>query len=65
MHPDRLLGHLEDADAADLLAVPRKYFDQRLLQADRLEQLGAAIGHVGRHAHLRHDLRQTLADRLM
>ena len=33
-------------------------------QADRVENLRAAIGLVGRDAHLRHDLQQALVDRL-
>ena len=65
VHPDRLFGDSEDADAADLARGAAEIrVDQRLLEADRLEQLRAAVRHVGRHAHLRHDLRQTLADRL-
>ena len=65
VHPDRLLGDGEDADAADLARGAAEILvDQRLLEADRLEQLRAAVRHVGRDAHLRHDLRQTLADRL-
>src|SRR5450830_1198016 len=36
--------------------------DHRLVQADRLEDLGAAVGHIGRNAHLRHHLQQALAD---
>ena len=47
------------------LAVPRKYLStSSLFEADGLEQLRAAVGHVGGDAHLRHDLRQALADRL-
>jgi hypothetical protein len=38
--------------------------DELLLQADRLEDLRAAIRLVGRDAHLRHHLVQSLADRL-
>ena len=37
---------------------------QRLLQADGLEDLRAAVGHVGADAHLGHDLGQALADGL-
>ena len=63
---DRFFGDLEHADAADLATRCRvKYLlDQRLVEADRFENLRAAVRHVGRNAHLRHDLRQALADRL-
>ncbi len=45
--------------------VPTKYFDDEIrLQPDRVEDLRAAIGLVGRDAHLRHHLEQALADRL-
>ena len=36
--------------------------DQVLVEADRLEDLRAAIGADGRDAHLGHDLQQALAD---
>ncbi len=65
VHADRLLGDAEDVDAADLARrAAEVLLDQRLLETDRLEQLRAAVRHVRRHAHLRHDLRQALADRL-
>jgi hypothetical protein len=65
VHAQRLLGHLEHADAADLAGVPRKYFSTKsLLQADGLEDLRAAVRHVGADAHLGHDLGQALADGL-
>ena len=38
--------------------------DEGLRQADGVEDLRAAIGLVGRDAHLRHDLQQALVDRL-
>ncbi|CAB4741071.1 unannotated protein [freshwater metagenome] len=38
--------------------------NERLRQADGLEDLGPAIGGNRRDAHLRHDLEQTLAERL-
>jgi hypothetical protein len=42
MHPDRFLGYGEDADAADLArGAAEVLVDQRLLEADRLEQLRA------------------------
>ena len=52
-----LLGNLVQSDAADLRGgageVP---VDDGLVQADRLEQLGAAVAHDGGDAHLAHDL---------
>ena len=52
-----LLGDLVQSDAADLRGgageVP---VDDGLVQADRLEQLGAAVAHDGGDAHLAHDL---------
>ena len=48
-----------------LLAVPLKYLSTKPSdKTDRLEDLRAAVRHVGRNAHLRHDLLQALADRL-
>ncbi len=47
------------------VAVPVKYLATKSdLQADGVEDLGAAIGLVGRDAHLRHHLEQSLVDRL-
>ena len=47
------------------VAVPVKYFcDEIGLEADRVENLRAAIGLIGRDAHLGHDLEDALADRL-
>ena len=47
------------------VAVPVKYLATKSgLQADRVENLRAAIGLVGRDAHLGHHLEQALADRL-
>ena len=65
VHAKRFFGHLEHADATDLRGCAAKILvDHRLFEADGLEKLRAAVGHVGRHAHLGHDLRQSLADRL-
>ena len=65
VHADRLLGDLEHADAADLArGAAEVLVDQLALEPDRLEELRAAVRHVGRDAHLRHDLGQALADRL-
>ena len=41
-----------------------EFVDERPREADRVEDLRAAIGLVGRDAHLRHDLEQALVDRL-
>ena len=47
------------------VAVPVKYFSTKSRrQADRVEDLGAAIGLVGGDAHLGHHLQHALADRL-
>ena len=59
------LGDFGQADTFD----PRVGADEILgdelrLQPDRIEDLRAAIGLVGRDAHLRHHLQQALADRL-
>ena len=65
MHAQRLFGHLEDADALDVgTGTAEVLVDQFAIEADGLEDLRAGIGHVGRDAHLRHDLVQTLADGL-
>jgi hypothetical protein len=48
-----------------VVAVPVKYFSTKATrQADRVENLRAAIGLVGRDAHLGHDLEDALADGL-
>ena len=65
MHAQRLFGHLEDANTLDVGAGAAEVLvDQLTVEADCLEDLCAGVGHVGRDAHLRHDLVQTLADRL-
>ena len=47
------------------VAVPVKYLATKSdLQPDRVENLRAAIGLIGRDAHLRHHLEQSLVDRL-
>ena len=64
MHADRLFGNLEHPDALDpARRAGEVLVDGLAIDADRLEQLRAAVTHVGRHAHLRHDLGQPLADR--
>ena len=65
VHAHRFLGDLEHADALDPAGGAGEVLvDGVAVQADGLEQLRAAVAHVGRHAHLGHDLRQALADRL-
>ncbi len=60
-----LFGHLKDADAAHLgRGAAEVLVHQLLAQPDGLENLRTAVGHVGADAHLRHDLRQALADAL-
>ena len=65
VHAQGFLGDLEHADAAHLRSGAAEVLvHHRLVQTDGLEELRAAVGHVGAHAHLGHDLRQTLADGL-
>ena len=59
---DRLLHHLEEADAVDLRGRAREVaLDEGRLQADRLEDPRAAVAHQGRDAHLGHHLGEALA----
>jgi hypothetical protein len=61
----RFLGDLGQADALDAgRGAGEILVDEIGLQADRVEDLRAAIGLVGRDAHLGHHLEQALADRL-
>src|SRR6202022_2769914 len=58
-------GELSEADAPE----PRRRsgeagLDDLLADPDRLEDLGAGVGGDRGHAHLGHDLQQTLAERL-
>ncbi|OIQ83878.1 hypothetical protein GALL_343050 [mine drainage metagenome] len=65
MHAQRLFGHLRKADAFDIAGSAGEIlFNERSVETDRIENLRAAIGLVGRNAHLGHDLVQALADRL-
>ena len=62
---DGFFHDFEDTDAFHLRrSAGEVLVDQRLLQADGFEDLRAGVGHVGRDAHLRHDLEQALADAL-
>jgi hypothetical protein len=64
--PDqRLVGDREQIGPFDRRRGAGEVFvDKRAFEPDRVEDLGAAIGLVGRDAHLGHDLEQALADRL-
>ncbi len=65
MTPGGLLGDLGHADALDRRRGAEEVAgDEGRVEADRVEDLGAAIGLVGRDAHLGHDLEQALIDRL-
>ncbi len=61
----RFAGDLLEPDALDHRGRAREILvDELRVQPDRFEDLRAAIGLVGRNAHLRHHLEQALADRL-
>ena len=61
----RLLRDFGEARALDRgRGAEEEFVDERARQADGVENLRAAIGLVGRDAHLRHDLEQALVDRL-
>ena len=65
VHTDRLLGHFKNADAFDTAWGSREILVYRLgVDTNRFKQLGTAIRHIGRHAHLGHDLGQAFANRL-
>ncbi len=58
---DRFVGDFLEADAADARRRIREIrFDELLIQADRFEDLRAAIALQRRDAHLRHDLQHAL-----
>ncbi len=61
-------GFFRDLGQADALdhrgGSEEEFLDEFRRQADRIENLRAAIGLIGRNAHLRHDLEHALADRL-
>ena len=60
-----LLGDHVEADAAELRRRAGEVaVDELVGQADRLEDLGAAVGRDGRDAHLGHHLEDALAERL-
>ena len=65
MHAQGLLGHFKNADALDRTGRTREVLiDRDLVNTDGLKDLGAAVRHIGGDAHLRHDLREALADGL-
>jgi hypothetical protein len=65
MHAHRLLRHFGEADALHVAGRAAEVFvDKGRVEADGLENLRAAIGLVGRDAHLGHDLEQALVDGL-
>src|SRR5690606_36592690 len=65
MAADRLLAHFAQADTLDRRRRSGEVLvDELARQADRVEDLRAAIGLVGRDAHLGHDLLDALPDRL-
>ena len=60
-----LLRDLRETRALDRgRGAEEEFVDERAREADSVENLRAAIGLVGRNAHLRHDLEQALVDRL-
>ena len=62
---ERLLGHLEQADALDVGSGAGEILrDQLARQAHRLEYLRPGVGHVGGNAHLGHHFQHALADGL-
>ena len=63
--PAHLFGNHVDADAADARHRVREVaVDERLVQADRLEDLRAAVALQRRDPHLRHHLEDALVERL-
>ena len=65
MHAKGFVGDLEQANALNVARGAGKIFvDQRVGEAHRFENLRAAVGLIGRNAHLRHHLVEPLADRL-
>jgi hypothetical protein len=62
---DGLVGDFGQADALDgRRRAEEVLLDELAGQADRVKDLGTAIGLVGRDAHLGHDLQDALVDRL-
>ena len=65
MAAHRLFRDLGQADALDArMGAGEIFVDEVLAQADGVENLRAAIGLIGRDAHLGHHLEQAFVDRL-
>ena len=65
MRAQGLLGHFKDTNALHHAGRTGKVFlDGGRVNANGLENLRATVGHVGRDAHFRHDLREPLANGL-
>ena len=65
MRAQGLLGHLKDTNALHHAGRAGKVLlDGGRVNANGLKNLGAAVGHVGRDAHFRHNLREPLANGL-
>ncbi len=65
MAPHALLRDLVEADAFDAgRGAGEEGLDEIRAQSDRIENLRAAVGLIGRDAHLGHHLEQPLVDRL-
>ena len=63
--PDCLLGNLKEADALNPRGSAREVaVNEALLESQNLVNLRSGVGHVGRDAHLRHDLAEHEADSL-
>ena len=63
VHANAFFGHFENADAFDAARCAGEILLHGFgVDTDGFEQLRAAVRHVGRHAHLGHDLRQAFAD---
>ena len=65
VHPDRFLRNLEHTNAFNPTRRTGKVLVDRLgVDADGFEKLGTAVAHIGRNAHLGHDLGKAFSDRL-
>ncbi len=62
VHAQGLFGDLENTDTLNPAWCAGEVLVNEVgVQTNRFEQLRAAVAHVGRHAHLGHDFRQTFA----
>ena len=63
VHANAFFGHFENADAFDAARCAGEILLHGFgVDTDGFKQLRTAVRHVGRHAHLGHDLRQAFAD---